>query len=115
MNRLGYAVCYVNQTKIALLLGMSRSTVGRSIARLRSFGWIEEIRLRENGRAYKVGTVRNGMMSRDVVYWADKWLSRTLKRMPKQLKDWQHKSIRKRTRRLERLLATRSARSEQSR
>lgn len=80
----GFLVAYANQTKIGLLLGLSRSTVTRSIRVLKKVGWIREQRLRDNLRAYVLGVRsepdENGR-SFDM-YLADEWLKRTLEALP---------------------------------
>jgi hypothetical protein len=88
----GYLVAYANQTKIAVLLGMSRSSVTRSVRMLKAIGWIDDVRLKDNGRAYKVGFISDPDKEGRVqsVYWADEWLEQTLASLPKHMAGWQH-------------------------
>lgn len=94
----GYLVGYANQTKIALLAGLSRSTVSRAIKLLTEIQWIREIRLKDNGRAYIVGFESDPDANRRVhsVYLADLWIEKTFTEFPKQLRDWRHDAIKKR-------------------
>ena len=94
----GWLVGYANQTKIALLSGLSRSTVSRAIKLLTQIKWIREIRLKDNGRAYIVGFESDQDANGRVhsVYLADLWIEKTFTNFPKQLRDWRHDAIKKR-------------------
>jgi DNA-binding MarR family transcriptional regulator len=84
LRKEGYLVAYANQTKIGLLLGLSRSTVTRSIKVLKQVGWIHERRLKDNLRAYVVGFRSDpDSKGRSVdIYLADEWLKRVLEALP---------------------------------
>ncbi|HEY1556967.1 MAG TPA: hypothetical protein VGF94_19165 [Kofleriaceae bacterium] len=94
----GWLIGYANQTKIALLSGLSRSTVSRAIKLLTQIKWIREIRLKDNGRAYIVGFESHPETNGRVhcVYFADEWIEKTFTDFSKQLRDWRHDAIKKR-------------------
>jgi hypothetical protein len=89
----GYLVSYVNQTTVAVLLGLSRSTVTRAIQLLKAVQWIKEVRLKDNGRAYKLGVHTNPdeRGRTEPIYFADTWLEHTLAALPKKCIGWKHK------------------------
>jgi len=89
---------YANQTKIALLAGLSRSTVSRAIKLLTQIEWIRAMRLKDNGRAYIVGFESDADANGRVqsIYLADLWIEKTLSTFSKQLRDWRHDAIQKR-------------------
>lgn len=94
----GHLVAYVNQTKLALLLGLSRSTITRAVKWLVLVQWIQEVRLKDNGRAYKLGFVTDPDKAGHVqtVYFAEAWLTRSLAAMPSGLNGWKHADIQRR-------------------
>lgn len=94
----GHLVSYLNQTTIAELLGLSRSSVNRSVRLLRGVKWVEEVRLKDNGRAYKLGfrAAPDASGKEESVYFADHWLRRSLERLPDAATGWKHASVRQR-------------------
>lgn len=91
LRKKGHLVAYANQTKIALLLGVSRSTVTRAIDALKKVGWIRDNRLKDNKRAYIVGfrSEPDAKGHSVDVYLADQWLDRKLETLPpKQRTGW---------------------------
>lgn len=106
LRKEGHLVAYANQTKIAELLGVSRSTVTRAIKALNQFGWVNEKRLKDNRRAYVVGfrsdPDANGHCTD--VYFADHWLDRTRETLPSKLRSGWNEEIARRRDELVRML-----------
>lgn len=95
----GWIVSWVNQKTIAVHVGMSRSTVTRAIATLKAIGWIDELRLKDNARAYKIGhdSAADDEGRVEPVYWADRWLAWALGRLPERVRNgWKHKHAQER-------------------
>ncbi len=95
LRKEGYLVAYANQTKIALLLGVSRSTVTRAIKALKQVAWVNEKRLKDNRRAYVVGFRSDpDAKGHSVdVYLADQWLDRNLETLPQKLRSGWNEEI----------------------
>ena len=91
---------------LATLLGMSRSTVTRSIALLTQVGWIDPVRIKDNGRGYKLGFAleREASKRPEEVYWADNWIEETTQRLPERLRGWRHAQVRERAQVMHELL-----------
>jgi hypothetical protein len=73
--------------------------VSRAIALLTGIHWIREIRLKDNGRAYKIGfeSTPDTRGHKQCVYVADLWIEKAFNQLPKHLRGWQHTAISQRT------------------